>query len=85
METLKRFQLLDAKKVQGDIIRKKLQQYILGGYGGYGIGLTCKTTWKDGHSEEGSCAFSTEDACCEKVKTKYPEECFGEVTSCSCE
>ena len=35
METLKRFNLLDAKKVLEERISKKGQQRILGGYGGY--------------------------------------------------
>jgi len=35
MKTLKRFQLLDALKVEKERIGKKAQQLILGGYGGY--------------------------------------------------
>ena len=34
MQTLKRFQLLDARKVQEERISKKAQQSILGGYEG---------------------------------------------------
>jgi len=42
MQTLKRFQLLDARKVQKERIGKKAQQLILGGYGKYdGFEMFC--------------------------------------------